>query len=542
MVISHNVPALFTHLSMRRSDRGLQQAMQRLSSGVRINSAREDAAGLAIANKLAYQVGGLRRASENSTHGISLIQTAEGALNEVHNMLQRMRELSVQAAHGTLTPENRQMIQYEIESLTAEIHQISRNTEFNRMRILNGEASRVVDNTMLNAAGEMELTRSVVSTLFVSHQVQPGHLEYTITQAGRPAMAQLSPLNGLFEPDTDFYADPATWVAGDLDTGVFPPGTALTINGNSFNLSGMTWSQARGDINDELRFLGMTLYEGTGANEGNFFLVSNLAGADQRIELTGSLAAFGLTPDPDPDIPRLEIFGQDAQVNIGGLFDENGNLVRGASLGDTVTGNFVQLLGSRGEDIRINIQVMFNPETGEFQFANGMPIDDIDPADGLVMEKTFRTFGPIMLQIGSTHSTAMPVQIPRINAETLGLVEYVGGRQRMLADVRVTGVPVPAAGLRQIGAERLIDLSEAAIQTVSSVRARLGAYQNRLESTVRNLDVAAENTEISRSRIQDTDMARESTRFAQYNVMFQAALSILGQANQRPQQIVSLLQ
>jgi len=169
-----------------------------------------------------------------------------------------------------------------------------------------------------------------------------------------------------------------------------------------------------------------------------------------------------------------------------------------------------------------------------------MPIDALDAAspdadplfvNGLNMTKNFRPYGPIMLQIGSSHNTAMPVQIPRLNAETLGLVEYVGGVQRMLINYS-----------RREGAEKAIDITDLAISTVSTVRARLGAYQNRLESTVRNLDVTAENTEVSRSRIQDTDMARETTRFAQYNVMFQAALAIMGQANQRPQQLISLLQ
>jgi len=601
---------------MRRADRGLQQAMSRLSSGMRINSAREDAAGLAIANKLTYQVGGLRRASENSTHGISLIQTAEGALNEVHNMLQRMRELSVQAAHGTLTNQNRAMIQMEIEELTKEIHSISRNTEFNRMRILNGEANRVIDNTTWSAAdGLMQTTRSIVSTLFVSHQVPPGHLSYTITEAGRAAMIPLQPLEGLIDPNApgfDIY-DPTTWVAGDLATGVFPPDTGLTINGMSFNISNMTWSEARGDLNEQLRFLGITLYEGTGASDGTFFLVSNLAGADQRITISGNLGVFGHMDDmyylyeddgagglgapvmgadgnqvrvrgSDPEqagfvrvpamdagvqiqLPAVRVtdHGRDARISFadqyvddglggqipleidgvpqtGGLFDENGNLVPGSSLGDTITGNHVHLRGSRGEDIRLNIQVRFNPAEGHFELADGTPIDDIDADLGLHMAKEFRAFGPIMLQIGSTHNTALPVQIPRVNAETLNLVEYVGGRQRILIDVRPTDVPVPAAGVRQVGAERAIDLTDAAIQTVSGIRARLGAYQNRLESTVRNLDVAAENTEVSRSRIQDTDMARETTRFAQYNVMFQAAMSILGQANQRPQQIIQLLQ
>ena len=624
MVISHNVPALFTHLSMRRSDRGVQQAMQRLSSGLRINSAREDAAGLAIANKLNYQVGGLRRASENSTHGISLIQTAEGALGEIHNMLQRMRELSVQAAHGTLTPQNREMIQEEIDQLTREIHSISRNTEYNRMRILNGEANRVIDNTTWDGAqGLMQLTRNIVSTLFVSHHVQPGHLSYAITEAGRPAMIPLSPLEGLIDPNAPGFdiEDPATWVPGNIDSGIFPPNTALTINGTSFNISGQTWSQVRGDLNAQLRFSGITLYEGTGANAGNFFLVTNLAGADHNITISGNLELFGhmedafnvenangdliLDSNGDPIlvragdsipfgatlVPALDAGGEPVQIGsrrvydqgrdarisfgdqmipnpafdpaepidpvlnpefipleingapvTGGLFDENGQLVPGSSLGYSIDGNYVILRGSRGEDIRFNVQVMFNPEAGEFQLPNGMPIADIDGEIGINMQKNFRAFGPIMLQIGPSHSTAMPVQIPRLNAETLGLVQYVGGVQRMIIDVRPTAVLEPGGGVRQVGAERALNLADDAIQTVSRVRARLGAYQNRLESTVRNLDVAAENTEISRSRIQDTDMARETTRFAQYNVMFQAAMSILSQANQRPQQIIQLLQ
>jgi flagellin len=202
--------------------------------------------------------------------------------------------------------------------------------------------------------------------------------------------------------------------------------------------------------------------------------------------------------------------------------------------------------GSMGEDIRLNIQVAFNPETGQFEFPNGTAIDELGVggtyAGGLHMSKDFRTFGPIMLQIGPSHNTAMPVQIPRLNAETLGLMEYVGGVQRLMIDVRPTAVVTPGGGVRQVGAEAAINTADLAIQTISNTRARLGAYQNRLESTVRNLDVAAENTEISRSRIQDTDMARETTRFAQYNVMFQAAMSLLGQANQRPQQIIQLLQ
>ncbi|MCL2223665.1 MAG: hypothetical protein FWB96_01720 [Defluviitaleaceae bacterium] len=577
MVVNHNVPALFTHLSMRRSDRGMQTAMTRLSSGIRINSAREDAAGLAIANKLNYQVGGLNRASLNATHGISLIQTAEGALNEVHHMLQRMRELSVQAAHGTLTNENRAMIQLEIEELTTEIHSISRNTEYNRMRILNGEANRVIDNSVYTA-GIMQNTRSIVSTLFVSHQVPPGRLDYTIEQAGRGAVVELIPDASLMMDITD----PETGTT----TSVFAENASLTINGRSFNMGNRTWESVRAEVNDALPFMGLSMYTGEGATVGSFFLVSNLAGESQRITISGNLELFGHPPfvldangdevldaDNNP-IPYLHTNqGRDARVTIshparqGGLMDINGTPVAGSSLGNAVNGNNVAFRGSRGEDIRFNIQVMFDHLTGQFVFPNGNPIDPIvpiydvngdpvltDPTDPtspqlegprpqpIHMSKEFRDFGPIMLQIGPSHNTAMPVQIPRLNAESLGLVEYVGGRQRQIIDVRPTAISMERGSVVQVGAEAAIGITDAAILTVSNTRARLGAYQNRLESTVRNLDVAAENTEQSRSRIQDTDMARETTRFAQYNVMFQAAMSILAQANQRPQQIIQLLQ
>lgn len=559
MVVNHNVPALFTHLSMRRADRGLQQAMTRLSSGIRINSARDDAAGLAIANKLNYQVGGLRRASENATHGISLIQTAEGALNEVHNMLQRIRELSVQAAHGTLQNENRAMIQLEIEQLTAEIHSISRNTEYNRMRILNGEANRVVDNFHFvpgatPGMGDLQLTRSIVTTLYVSHQVSQGRLNYTIEEAGRGAMIQITPNMAARVP----AIAPATNLPEVPTRLVFPPDNGFTINGVSFDMSGKEWEDIRYEINQELQFMGISMYEGTGPNAGSFFFVTNLAGSDQRITVTGNLPMIGLlgtsafntgrdarvtTNTPSPPITL------NGETVTGGLLDANGDSVSGTSLAATTNGNQVSFRGSRGEDIRLNIQVMFDPgatatepeDFFRFPGPGGLSIGDIG-VGGLHMTKAFRSFGPIMLQIGSSHNTAMPVQIPRLNAETLGLVQYVGGHQRLMIDVRPTAVLTPGGGVRQVGADAAIKIADAAIQTVSNTRARLGAYQNRLESTVRNLDVAAENTEMSRSRIQDTDMARETTRFAQYNVIFQAAMSILAQANQRPQQIISLLQ
>ena len=503
MKVATNVPALNTSLSMRRADRGMQAAMRRLSSGFRINSAREDAAGLSIANKLTYQVGGLMRASENATHGTSLIQTAEGAMHEIHNMLQRMRELAVQAANDTLSNSDKSQIQLEIDQLIAEIHDISRRTEFNRMRILNGEADRIVENR----CSTVGLTRSVVTPTYVSSDVIPGRIEYEILQVGRHAIV---PLTG-------------------TRTGIGPAAGHLNVNGIRMDIpEGMSWGEFDVEFSRVLVYAGI---DRLSDDDGNQFLVSRIAGSDQQINLSGIGGAVSTLVAPgDPRTSR----GTDAIIDIIGKWDINNNPIDTNAWVHSARGNQVTIRGGRGEEIRLNIQVMFNTDSTSANrhiFADGVEAPNGALGAPREMRMDIRNFGPLMLQIGPGHNMAMPVQIPRINAETLGLAEFVGGHKRIMVNYRNT-----------VGAGNAIDSADRAIQHVSSVRSRLGAYQNRLESTIRNLDTTAENTEMSRSRIQDTDIARESTRFATYNVMMQAAQAILAQANQRPQMLVSLLQ
>ena len=587
MKVATNVPALNTSLSMRRADRGMQAAMRRLSSGFRINSAREDAAGLSIANKLTYQVGGLNRASENATHGMSLIQTAEGAMHEIHNMLQRMRELAVQAAHGTYSNSNKATIQLEIDQLIEEIHGISRRTEFNRMRVLNGEADRIIENrcvtTGLLNTGVIGLTRSVVTPTYVSSNVVPGRIEYDILKVGRHAIMPLAPRNG---------------------TGPLPG--IISVNGISMNVrTNMTWGEFDVEFSRILEYAGIERLPSNTTLQ-RFYLVSVIAGSDQHITLDGTATLLNqLIGAGNPRSDR----GSDAVIELTAMYDINNNPIQGLDAWSmSARGNQVTIRGNMGEEIRKNIQVQFSatsptnhvfgdfhnaptdrsflvlgatefepsvpagsgnfniepvliPNTGTHTRVVGSPdpgtFEPAEPAnsgdynivevaagtgthsfvnpvfepDPRQIRMDVRNFGPLMLQIGPGHNMAMSVQIPRINAETLGLVEFVSGHRRILVNYR-----------NMEGASSAINTADMAIQHVSSVRSRLGAFQNRLESTVRNLDTTAENTEISRSRIQDTDIARESTRFATYNVMMQAAQAILAQANQRPQMLVSLLQ
>ncbi|MCL2216206.1 MAG: hypothetical protein FWB91_04205 [Defluviitaleaceae bacterium] len=612
MVINHNIPALFTHLSMRRADRSLGQAMQRLSTGLRINSAREDAAGLAIANKLNYQVGGLNRASENASHGIALIQTAEGALAEVHNMLQRMRELAVYAATDTLTNENRELIQEEINQLTTEIQLIASRSEYNRMRILNGEADRVTESLtfgtppaiipnppvgapghftgalpgadIFNPApgmpghvpGESVVTRSIVTPLFLSPAVQPGSLDYSIISVGSHAHMQINTAifnNDLTLAPMDDLTDPANPVP------LIPVGSTILVNGTRIAVreeGESDWAGFNSRLNRVMEQSGLHIPNNAAAGgDGDRFIVSNLAGSRQSIRIDvdnhndtglldlifpGSGALVVTNPNDPSDVRRRTTSGTDAVIGNIALRDVNNDLVPGSdSLSFVSDGNKVFIRGAQGEDIRLNIQVRpvtYGAGAGSlrFDFGNGnsngprtegteapwfdgtdivggygLPESGGDPLAHMSLQ--IRNFGPIMLQIGPSHNNAMPVQIPRLNSETLGLIEFVGGERRMKLNYR-----------NQQGATAALGITDLAITTVSTVRARLGAFQNRLESTVSSLDVAAENTEMSRSRIQDADVARESTRLAQYNVMFQAAMAILTQANQRPQQLVSLLQ
>ena len=503
---------------MRRADRGLQMAMRRLSTGMRINSARDDAAGLSVANKLAYQVGALNRASENATHGTSLIQTAEGAMNEIHNMLQRMRELAVQAANDTLTNSNKANIQMEIDQLIDEIHQISRRTEFNRMRVLNGEADRIVENFSINPGPPPvpNLTRSVVTPTFVSANVAPGQISYDILEAGRHAVLQLP---------TGFPTAPP----------VIPEGS-FSVNGVWTQVpEGMTLSEFEVLFNQTLIYAGVERVineDPASPTFGNEYLVSIIAGSSQHVTLGGDEALLELFGFDFTTPPTLSVSGSDAVIGNLAMVDINGNPISTATWAISARGNQVTVVSTQGEEIRFNLQVMFDA-TSATHHVFGDRVAAPTDAGGLVreMQMNIRNFGPIMLQIGPGHNMAMPVQIPRINAETLGLAEFVGGRKRIMVNYRNTE-----------GASDAINFADRAIHMVSTTRSRLGAYQNRLESTIRNLDVAAENTEMSRSRIQDADIARESTNFATYNVMLQAAQAILSQANQRPQMLVSLLQ
>ena len=716
--------------------------MNRLSTGLRINSAREDAAGMAIANKLSFQLSGLERASDNSQHGISVVQTAEGALDAVHAMLQRIRELAVQAANDTNVDEDRMAIQREINDLTDEITAISARSEFNSIKLLNGEAARVATNWMSIGSGAFSLTRLHANTLFVSDNMPPGTLRYNVENPARPARvesyftdvnwangvahmngritinsipidirqgeslnsiwermviaseyagvipirsedgvplafesirhgshetvelsgsAELWRLFGIYMPATSYahtvtaagsVAPGAGYAISDLVTapaGAVGHSGIITVNGWPIPI---TADMAPRDIFDALRSAGNLHYgtnnygladwdvkinpDGTWRIEvgrwrpgpdGQLAWVT-AAPPNNQVTLTAdsprmydttvdpplftgffdfwgaigvgvSAPAYpsvnGATPAPSSNrLPASDI-GADIQLSGVRMYDINNFPMDdfNRSMSFTTSGNRVHITSAQGKRIELNI---FPPQTFSaagvvtaaapaaaippgvitvngvsIAVTESMDIDDIIQlindntnipvtasgppliltganivlggsrevleaigfGDMITINKELRieAFGGLRVQIGPSYNMFMDIHIPRINAETLGLVDYREGR--MIRLLHLTTVE---------GATRAIDQTDAAITRISRVRAQLGAYQNRLEHTIDNLDNAAVNTATARSRIQDTDMAREMTLLAKRQVMYQAGLAILGQANQRPQMILQLLQ
>ncbi|MCL2016606.1 MAG: flagellin [Defluviitaleaceae bacterium] len=496
MRIANNIPALLTHISLRQNDRHMTASMNRLATGLRINSARDDAAGMSIANKLSFQLVGLERSSDNSSHGVSLVQTAEGALNEVHAMLQRMRELAVQAANDTNVAEDRMAIQNEINALTDEITALARRSEFNTIGLLNGEASRVTTNWVTNAAGNMELTRVIANAMFVTEGTPAGTLRYTITSLGEPArMTGAAAIN---------------WNA------TAPTSGRISVNGIDIDVvEGSTASRVWEQIVQASEYAGVvpTMPVGTNPLE----ISSMRFGSHEEVRLTGNAsiwAMFGLSSGATS--------GQDVQIEVQGLYDVGGNPVHdfNNSLAVSFEGNRATLTSLQGHSIQLSI---FVPD-GHM----GIAVPLTAP---LEMELRIEEFGGLRVQIGPNFNMFMDIQIPRVSAETLGLTEYRAGQQTRLLQFTTLE-----------GATRAIDQTSNAIAMISNIRSRLGAYQNRLEHTINNLDNAANNTESARSRVQDTDMAREMTLMTQRQVLYQAGLSILGQANQRPQMILQLLQ
>ena len=480
MRINTNIPALRAYNSIKSSDRKLSASMQKLSSGVSISSAKDDASGLAISNKMRMQIAGLEMASRNSMDGISLIQTADGALNEVHAMLHRMRELSVQASNGTYEGDDRQKVQDEINQLIAEIEDVSYKTEFNTLRLF-GANKRVDFKTI---GGEFS-DGSIISS--ISKNFPQGNLQYTIENVGLPSEVAL-----------DF-------------------GSAGSISGTTFSIDGsvpLTYStnDKTTAMNETVRYLNNLGYE---------------------TEISGDSVIIRSTTSFPPTINTIPTGVSDSAVSSGSptvisgisFTDKNGDPV---SFSSEISYNSLKITVNSipPAELTIDLNIVKN--------SSGNPIiggKNIDPITGAVtgnLEQSAtiknKDFGNLVLQIGANQFMDMVLELPEISSKALGIDALKDDGYMNLDNLQSS-----------------ISICDGAIAKISLYRSSLGAYQNRLEHTVTSLDVTTENTSLALSRIVDTDMAKEMTNYTAKNIAVQAGMSIMAQANQRPQQVLQLI-
>ncbi len=524
MVVRSNVMAInaFRQLGMNNSQ--VSKSLEKLSSGFRINRAGDDASGLAISEKMKAQIKGLETASSNCQDGISLIQTAEGALTEVHDMLNRMVELCGKAANGTMdSVVDRPALQQEVEQLKDEINRIAKGTNFNGTFLLNGDLTG-------NVGGAGGITTDLATTAV---EAKPGKYDATIAAFGTALAANGDKVSFTVALDNGkslTYEYTATDFANKkfVDQNGNEVTLASTDNkGFATQLASDLTKDLKGqfkvtaDANGKLSFEAVeagtkapvvkslsttTTVSGTTAAPAAATMAITQAASDETTEIAASaITAYDGTNLEDAMFTiNGKKFVVAADTVDASKLDKDINVITSGTVGDAKTAQ--QISQVLGMDVKF--------DTNKFVFAGSA---NSSTGNGLV------------LQIGDTAEdyNEMTVSIQNMDAASLG----------------IDGVDIST---REGGSAALAMLRNAegggAINTVSTVRARLGALQNRLEHTINNLDVAAENMTSANSRIRDTDMAKQMMEYTKMNVLTQAAQAMLAQANQQPQSVLQLLQ
>lgn len=481
MRINYNVSAAIANKHLLGIEDNLSASMERLSSGLKINHSKDNPAGMAISNKMKAQIDGLNRASQNASDGISVIQIADGALNETTSILQRMRELSVQAASdATMTPADKEAIQKEITSLKDEVDRISTDTEYNSKSLLDGSLDTRV------------YTKNA-TRVDISDHVKAGQYQLSIDTAATQA--------GPVTANQNYNSTAAIGASG-----------TMSINGSKVEIEATdTYAEAFEKIRNAAE-TGETAVKVE--TNGALSFTSERYGASATLEIAFDnqqiVTALGFTGVvEDPENKGSYVYGQvqNGKVIVPSGTDAEVTLKKpgdGTGFGDTATwrtdGNKITVTDRAGFEMSFLADAGY---TGDLDF----DVTDI---------------GTMALHIGANEDQETKVRIPEVSCKSL----YID-------DVDVTTVN---------GAGRGITKFDDAISKVSEVRSRLGAYQNRLESTVSSLDTFEENMTGAQSRLTDADMASEMTDYTHQNVLNQAAISVLTQANDLPQQVLQILQ
>lgn len=442
MRINHNISAQMANVNLKKTDTRLSSSLERLSSGYKINKAADDSAGMAITNKMRAQIRALDQASRNSEDGQSIIETAEGAMGEIENILQRVRELAVQTSNDTYALEDREAVQKEVDELLDEVDRIATTTEFNGTALLDGSAARTFASSNID-----------IKPIYTSMSVEKGDYKLTVDQVAEPA---------------------------ELTVPLPSVPSSITLN--------KTIIEFPASMNDDA--VAERLQAACDAM--NIDMERNGGSVTFKTRSTGSLEQITYSDGTVEKVAR----GKEAEITLQDGFESTATYS-----GD---GNLVTIRDNEGFEMQIETNVVGQTELRVFDA------------------------GYMTVQIGANESQTLNMNFPEVSCLNLGLRSSDGNDKINLCT--------------QYSSELALDSMDRAIKKVSGARSTLGSYQNRLETTTSSLDLSSQNITEAMSRIGDTDMADEMTKYTQNEVLSQAATSMLAQANNRPQQIMSLLQ
>ena len=566
MRIQHNIAALNTHRALGSNQAAASKNLEKLSSGFQINRAGDDAAGLAISEKMRGQISGLDMASKNANDGISLIQTAEGALNETHAILQRMRELAVQAGNDTNTSDDRGQLQKEMDQLTSEINRIGNTTEFNTKKLVNGElSSQSIPTSTQVKDGDYKLNYSTGATweLAGKGSISGDKIAFADTTATKAGVAfKWSTLTAdtasltVTRDGDDFKVDLTEVKDGDGNKlSIDSEKLAKDANGDfSYDANGIKFSIKKEELDEWTNGgkLTIDLKAVRGAAAGNNITT---AGAQTVSDFKQTLATAGTT-NASFSATGVSVNTSDANYlqGVTGVKITGESTGAAVKLADANAKFTVELLDKDGNTLH---KEDITKATGVANFTydqHGVKFD-VTLGDAAKLEATkqfdFETIkgdvedNSIKFQIGANENQAMSVSIDDMRASALGIVGSGAGFQTTATVTDGTNATAVENSLdisTHDNAGSAITTIDAAINKVSTQRAQLGAVQNRLEHTINNLGTTSENLTAAESRIRDTDMAKEMMDFTKNNILTQAAQSMLAQANQQPQGVLSLLQ
>lgn len=490
-VINTNVASLNSQRNLSTSQASLNTSIQRLSSGLRINSAKDDAAGLAISDRMQSQIKGMTQATRNANDGVSMAQTAEGALSSSGDILQRIRELAVQSSNASNSASDRKALQTEVTQLTSELNRISNTTEFNGQKLLDGTMGTANFQVGANAGQLISMTGSNFTTsTYGNNRVQSDSLAGSTDGAVAAGSLKIAGSQGSKEVS--------------FDANISAKAAAAQIN----NVSGETGvtASAKTDVS----------FKAAAGKSFTMEVNSDNAAATAAASVSFTIGSAGTSDDYASAISAFN--AQTAKTGVTASYDATNKSLRLTN----ASGNDIKLT-NKSTDVASTASVQTYQKDGVKLNTTGALTSDNTAANAATVAK-----GNITLDSDQSFSTVD-------GATASGWSTMLGGKSsdlKSVADIDVTTFE---------GSQLAIKTADAALASVNSQRAQYGALQSRFESAISNLSSSTENLSASRSRIVDTDFASETAKMTRGQILQQAGTSMLAQANSLPNGVLSLL-